>query len=84
LCTEANILVKGLCEEYYASERRKVETTPKTFLDQLELFNLTLLHKKKEIDTNRRTLTDGLEKLYATNEIVSKLKVEMTKLQPKL
>ncbi len=42
------------------------------------------MQKKKEIDTNRRTLTDGLEKLYATNEIVSKLKVEMTKLQPKL
>ncbi len=47
LCTEANVLVKGLCEEYYVSERRKVETTPKTFLDQLELFNITLLQKKK-------------------------------------
>lgn len=29
-------------------------------------------------------MTEGLEKLYSTNDIVTKLKIEMTKLQPKL
>ena len=33
---------------------------------------------------NRKVLTEGLEKLYSTNDVVAKLKIEMTKLQPQL
>jgi regulator of replication initiation timing len=53
-------------------------------LDQLALFDKILNMKNSEIDKSRKTLTEGLEKLYSTNDIVSKLKIEMTKLQPKL
>jgi len=61
-----------------------VESTPKTYLDQLALFDKILNLKNKEIEKSRKILTEGLEKLYSTNDIVAKLKIEMTKLQPKL
>lgn len=47
LCTDANVKVQALCSEYFQDERRKVEITPKTFLDQLELFNNVLTLKNK-------------------------------------
>ena len=61
-----------------------MESTPKTYLDQLALFGNILNLKNREIEKSRKTLTEGIEKLYSTNDIVSKLKIEMTKLQPKL
>ena len=84
LCTDANIRMKELCQEYYQDQRRKVESTPKTFLDQLQLFNDILNQKHQQIEKNKKTLADGLDKLYSTNDIVGKLKVQMTKLQPQL
>jgi dynein heavy chain, axonemal len=84
LCTKANIENYALARNYFSNERRKVEATPKTYLDQLALFSNILNLKNKEIEKSRKILTEGLEKLYSTNDIVSKLKIEMTKLQPKL
>ena len=84
LCKQANLRNYELGKSYFASERRKVESTPKTYLDQLALFGSILGLKNSEIDANRKILTEGLEKLYSTNDIVAKLKIEMTKLQPKL
>ena len=49
--------------------------TPKTFLDQLELFNDVLNLKNQEMERNKKILSEGLEKLYSTNDIVAKLKV---------
>ncbi len=84
LCKIANVRNYELAKSYYTNERRKVESTPKTYLDQLALFNSILNLKNSEIDASRKILTEGLEKLYSTNDIVAKLKIEMTKLQPKL
>ncbi len=75
LCKQANIKNYELAKRYYAVERRKVESTPKTYLDQLALFGSILNLKNNEIDANRKILTEGLEKLYSTNDIVAKLKV---------
>lgn len=53
-------------------------------MDQLALFSSILNLKNNEIDASKKILTEGLEKLYSTNDIVTKLKIEMTKMQPKL
>jgi dynein heavy chain len=84
LCKKANIKNYEIAKQYSANEKRKVESTPKTYLDQLALFSSILNLKNNEIDASRKILTEGLEKLYSTNDIVTKLKIEMTKLQPKL
>lgn len=75
LCTDSNMRMKELCIQYYQDERRKVESTPKTFLDQLDLFNDVLNLKNKEIEKNKGILTEGIDKLYSTNEIVANLKI---------
>lgn len=49
LCTDANLRVLEISTEYFQDERRRVEITPKTFLDQLELFNEVLTLKNKEM-----------------------------------
>lgn len=75
LSTNANLRIQDLCNEYFFDERRKVEVTPKTFLDQLELFNDVLTYKNKELEQSHKILSEGLEKLYSTNDIVAKLKI---------
>jgi hypothetical protein len=60
LCKNANIKNYELASRYYASERRKVESTPKTYLDQLALFSSILGLKNNEIDASRKILTEGL------------------------
>jgi len=40
--------------------------------------------KCDEIGRIRQKLSFGLEKLYATNEVVAKLQIEMQELQPQL
>lgn len=76
--------VNTTCDRYYKELRRKVYTTPKSYLDQIKLYSKLLSVKREEIDKVKRKLSFGLEKLHATNEIVAKLQIEMQELQPKL
>lgn len=64
--------------------RRKVYTTPKSYLDHIKLYEMLLAEKRDDIEKIKRKLTFGLEKLYATNETVIKLQGEMTILKPQL
>lgn len=64
--------------------RRRVYTTPKSYLDHIKLYQILLAKKKDEIEQIKRKLSFGLEKLYNTNEIVAKLQEEMTILKPQL
>ena len=70
--------------KFFNEQKRKVYTTPKSYLDQLQLYNFILKQKLKEINSLKVKLSEGLNKLYNTNEIVVKLKEEMKKLQPVL
>lgn len=79
-----SIDVSALCEKYMRELRRRVYTTPKSYLDHIKLYKVLLAIKKDEIESIKRKLSFGLEKLYATNEIVAKLQEEMTVLKPKL
>lgn len=76
--------VSATCEKYYKELRRRVYTTPKSYLDQIKLYQKLLVLKRDEIGRIRQKLSFGLEKLYATNEVVAKLQVEMQELQPQL
>lgn len=84
MCMEVSLSVSDACDKYYAEQRRKVYTTPKSYLDQLNLYGIILNQKLKEINSLKAKLTEGLNKLYNTNETVGKLKEEMKKLQPVL
>ena len=76
--------VTSLCDKYMKELRRRVYTTPKSYLDHIKLYKSLLATKRDEIESIKRKLSFGLEKLYATNEIVAKLQEEMTILKPQL
>ena len=59
--------VNQLCEKYMRELRRRVYTTPKRYLDHIKLYEVLLANKKDQIESIKRKLSFGLEKLYATN-----------------
>lgn len=84
MCMNVSLDVTELCDKYSKELRRKVYTTPKSYLDHIMLYQILLAEKRDQIEKISRKLTFGLEKLYATNEIVIKLQGEMTILKPQL
>ena len=59
--------VTSLCDKYMKELRRRVYTTPKSYLDHIKLYKSLLATKRDEIESIKRKLSFGLEKLYATN-----------------
>jgi dynein heavy chain len=84
MCMNVSLDVTVLCEKYARELRRKVYTTPKSYLDHIKLYEQLLAEKRDEIEKIKRKLSFGLEKLYTTNETVIKLQAEMTVLKPQL
>jgi dynein heavy chain len=84
LCMEVAVDVADWCAKFYKELRRRIYTTPKSYLDQISLYSKLLATKREDIGSVKRKLSEGLDKLYATNEVVASLKIEMEELQPKL
>ena len=84
MCMNVSLDVTVLCDQYAKELRRKVYTTPKSYLDHITLYGTLFNDKKDSIQAIERKLSFGLEKLYATNETVIKLQAEMTVLKPQL
>ena len=84
MCMEVNITVIDTCETFLKEKKREVYVTPKSYLDQLYLYGILLKRKMDQMTLLRNKLSEGLSKLHSTNEVVSKLKDEMKKLQPVL
>ena len=76
--------VEESSEKFYNELRRRVYTTPKSYLDLINLYTKTLAAKRKEIDTNRSRLANGLTTLKNTNASIAELKVNITEMLPKL
>ncbi|XP_069511343.1 dynein axonemal heavy chain 17 [Ambystoma mexicanum] len=62
---------------YLASERRYNYTTPKTFLEQIKLYQNLLSKKKKELIAKMERLENGLAKLQDTSSQVDDLKAKL-------
>ena len=73
MCMNVSIDVTALCDKYAKELRRKVYTTPKSYLDHITLYGQLLNDKRDEVQAIERKLSFGLDKLYATNETVIKL-----------
>lgn len=55
-----SIDVTSVCDKYARELRRKVYTTPKSYLDHIKLYKSLLAEKRDEVETIRRKLTFGL------------------------
>lgn len=76
--------VEEKSNEFYEKLRRKVYTTPKSYLDLIHLYISSLEVKRDEAMKNKRRLAIGLQKLKDTNVSIADFKIKIEELQPQL
>lgn len=62
--------VKEMSKRYLSTERRYNYTTPKTFLEQIKLYQNLLSKKRSELTAKIERLEKGLTKLQSTTSQV--------------
>ncbi|KAM6111100.1 LOW QUALITY PROTEIN: dynein axonemal heavy chain 17 [Pterocles gutturalis] len=72
-----HVSVKEMSKTYLARERRYNYTTPKTFLEQIKLYQNLLAHKRSELTAKIDRLEKGLMKLQSTASQVDNLKAKL-------
>uniref|UniRef100_H3A2B2 Dynein axonemal heavy chain 9 n=1 Tax=Latimeria chalumnae TaxID=7897 RepID=H3A2B2_LATCH len=69
--------VNELSKSYLSNERRYNYTTPKSFLEQIKLYQNLLTKKSKELTAKMERLENGLQKLNSTSAQVDDLKAKL-------
>uniref|UniRef100_A0A8C2YH93 Dynein axonemal heavy chain 9 n=1 Tax=Coturnix japonica TaxID=93934 RepID=A0A8C2YH93_COTJA len=69
--------VNEISRLYLSNERRYNYTTPKSFLEQIKLYQNLLLKKRKDLTAKMERLENGLEKLNSTSAQVDDLKAKL-------
>lgn len=65
-------------------KRRYYYTTPSSYLELLKLFKRMLSRKTEDTMKLRDRIHNGLKKLYETNALVDRMKVELIAFEPQL
>lgn len=84
MCMLIHTTVEDMSEEFFKTLRRRVYTTPKSYLDLINLYLTSLEQKRTEFNINRTRLATGIKKLTDTNENIAELREKIKDLQPKL
>ena len=84
MCMLIHTSVEESADRFYDELRRRVYTTPKSYLDLISLYLNTLASKREEINANKDRLDNGLRKLSDTNVQIADLKVSLAKAAPML
>jgi dynein heavy chain len=80
MCMVIHTSVEEEADRFFAELRRKVYTTPKSYLDLISLYLNTLDIKRNEYNINKNRLATGLKKLNDTNKSIAELRVKLTEL----
>ena len=67
--------VNHTSKEYLSNERRYNYTTPKSFLEQINLYRSLLGQKSKLLTNNMERLENGLQKLNSTSAQVQYISI---------
>ena len=84
MCMIIHTSVEEISLKFWDELRRKVYTTPKSYLDLIKLYLNTLKQKRFEDNANKDRLALGLKKLNETNTQIDELKEYLRKKQPEL
>lgn len=84
MCVTIHQSIDTYATKFFDELRRKVYTTPKSYLDLINLYIGMLGEKREELSMLRKRLAIGVNKLEETNAMVAGLQEELTKLQPVL
>jgi len=82
MCMLIHTSVEEAADNFYDELRRRVYTTPKSYLDLISLYINTLDRKRKEVSANKNRLSQGLKKLEETNKQIADLKVSLAESAP--
>lgn len=84
ICVETHLATIEAADDFLLFLKRKVYITPKTYIDLLKAFNVTLVELKGSIEENISKLSNGLSKLIESGEKVEYYKEEIARMQPVL
>uniref|UniRef100_A0A8C4FET8 Dynein axonemal heavy chain 6 n=1 Tax=Catagonus wagneri TaxID=51154 RepID=A0A8C4FET8_9CETA len=84
MCVNVHLSVSNMAERYYMELRRRYYTTPTSYLELINLYLSMLSEKKKQLVSARERVKNGLTKLLETNELVDKMKLDLSALEPVL
>ena len=84
MCMKIHRSVEISSDAFYAELRRKVYTTPKSYLDLISLYDKVLAVKRDIFQKNKNRLAIGLKKLNDTNEEIAILSANIEKMTPQL
>ncbi|XP_056673432.1 dynein axonemal heavy chain 9 isoform X2 [Monodelphis domestica] len=69
--------VNQMSQSYLSNERRYNYTTPKSFLEQIRLYQNLLVKNGNELTSKMKRLKNGLQKLHSTSSQVDDLKAKL-------
>ncbi|XP_071360020.1 dynein axonemal heavy chain 6 [Trachinotus anak] len=84
MCVEIHVSVTDMAERFYSELRRRYYTTPTSYLELINLYLGMLNEKRQQLVLARDRVKNGLTKLLETNELVDKMKVDLSALEPVL
>lgn len=84
MCMIIHTSVEEISGKFWDELRRRVYTTPKSYLDLIKLYINKLANKRKKDNANRDRLALGVKKLNQTNTEIALLKERLKVLQPEL
>uniref|UniRef100_A0A8C8W0I7 Dynein, axonemal, heavy chain 6 n=1 Tax=Peromyscus maniculatus bairdii TaxID=230844 RepID=A0A8C8W0I7_PERMB len=84
MCVNVHLSVAQMADRYYSELRRRYYTTPTSYLELINLYLTMLTEKRKQLVSARDRVKNGLTKLLETNELVDKMKLDLSALEPVL
>lgn len=82
MCGYVHRSIEETAEAFYHELRRRVYTTPKSYLDLINLYIGMLKNLQDVVDTKSQRMKIGVDKLVQTNSVVDGLRAELIKLEP--
>ncbi|XP_030643583.1 dynein heavy chain 6, axonemal [Chanos chanos] len=84
MCVVIHVSVTDMAECFFSELRRRYYITPTSYLELINLYLSMLGEKRKQLEAARDRVKNGLTKLLETNELVDKMKLDLSALEPVL
>ncbi|KAK2919405.1 hypothetical protein Q8A73_003776 [Channa argus] len=84
MCVEIHVSATDMADRFYTELRRRYYTTPTSYLELINLYLGMLEEKRQHLVLARDRVKNGLTKLLETNELVDKMQVDLSALEPVL
>ena len=82
MCCKIHLSVEQASTDFWDSLRRRIYTTPKSYLDLISLYTKVLAEQREIFNTNKGRLANGVTKLNNTNASIAELSEKLTVMVP--